>query len=157
MIKKKRALFISSSGGHLTQLLQLEALFSLYETLLITEKNDVTKEMKSKYKIKYVIYSSRNQKLLMPFTFLLLCMKSLLIFIFHRPSIVITTGAGTAIPLCYIAKLFRKKVVYIETFSRITSQSLSGKLAYKIADLFIVQWEEMLKFYPKALYFGSIY
>ena len=26
-----------------------------------------------------------------------------------------------------------------------------------IADLFIVQWEEMLKLYPKAVYGGAIY
>ena len=28
---------------------------------------------------------------------------------------------------------------------------------YPIADLFIVQWEEMLKLYPKAVYGGAIY
>ena len=30
-------------------------------------------------------------------------------------------------------------------------------MVYPIADTFIVQWEEMLKLYPKAIYAGWIY
>ena len=39
----KKVMFISSKGGHLTQLLQLKELFKEYEYVLITEKTDVTK------------------------------------------------------------------------------------------------------------------
>ena len=69
----------------------------------------------------------------------------------------VTTGTHTAVPMCYIAKLFRKKVIYIETFANRYSKTLAGKMIYPIADTFIVQWEEMLKIYPKAKYFGSVY
>ena len=51
----------------------------------------------------------------------------------------------------------KKKIIYIESFARVDEASLTGKLMYPIADKFIVQWEEMLKLYPKAVYGGAIY
>ena len=78
-------------------------------------------------------------------------------FIKIRPSVVVTTGTHTAVPMCYIAKIFGKKIIYIETFANRTTKTLTGKIIYPIADTFIVQWKEMQKLYPKSLYFGSIY
>lgn len=157
MEKKKKAIFISSTGGHLTQLFQLEPLMKKYDSLLITEKNEVTKNLTKKYNIKFLVFSSRKKIFSFPFLFIYNSFKSLFFIISFNPKYIITTGAGTALPMCYIAKIFGKKVIYIESFARINKKSLSGKLIYPIANLFIVQWEEMLKFYPKAKYYGSIY
>ena len=46
---------------------------------------------------------------------------------------------------------------FIETFANSETKTLSGKLVYPIADLFIVQWKSMLKLYPNAIYGGWIY
>ena len=51
-MKKKRVLFISSTGGHLKELLQLKKLFNKYDSYLITEKTDSTKKLKNEYKEK---------------------------------------------------------------------------------------------------------
>ena len=83
--------------------------------------------------------------------------KSLYIFIRVRPNYVITTGTMIVIPMAIIAKIFKRKLIYIETFARINDGTKTGKLLYKYADLFIVQWIELLKIYPKAIYGGSIY
>ena len=74
-----------------------------------------------------------------------------------RPKYIITTGTHTAVPMCYIGKLFGSKIIFIETFANKNTKTLSGKLIYPIANLFLVQWEEMLKLYPKAIFGGSIY
>ena len=37
------------------------------------------------------------------------------------------------------------------------TKTATGKLIYKFADMFIVQWEEMLELYPKAVLGGAIY
>jgi UDP-N-acetylglucosamine:LPS N-acetylglucosamine transferase len=74
-----------------------------------------------------------------------------------KPDVIVTTGAHTAVPMCYIAKLFRRKVIYIETMANIKTKTLTGKLVYPIADVFIVQWESMLKLYPKAVLGGWIF
>ena len=120
---------------------------------------DSTIEIVKKYKdkISYLPYGTRMQIFRYIFIFLFMCIKSLYLFIKIRPKVVITTGTHSAVPMCYIAKLFGKKVIFIETFANRNSKTLSGKLVYPIADLFIVQWEEMLKLYPKAVYGGAIY
>ena len=70
---------------------------------------------------------------------------------------VITTGALIAYPFCIIEKAMHGKVVYIESFARVTEPSLSGKLLHKHADLFIVQWEDMLEYFPDAVLGGGIF
>ena len=83
---------------------------------------------------------------------LVMFFEQLFIYLLERPDIVITTGAGLVIPMCLIAKFFKKKVIYIESFARINSINKSGKFLYKYADLFIVQWQSLLKIYPNAIY-----
>jgi beta-1,4-N-acetylglucosaminyltransferase len=76
----------------------------------------------------------------------------------ERPDVVISTGGGEiAIPFCYAGKLMGAKVVFIETLARVTTRSAAGKLIYPIADLFLVQWESLLKLYgSKAQYWGNV-
>lgn len=157
--KKKKVLFISSVGGHLTQLLQLKEIFDNYNYVLITEKNDVTKDLKNKYNVRYMPYGSRNQKLLYPFILLINCFKSLYYIIRFNPKVIVTTGANTCAAMCCLGKLFRKKIIYIESFAKRTSPTVTGKMIYKLHayTTFVVQWKEMLKFYPKAEYWGGIY
>ena len=49
------------------------------------------------------------------------------------------------------------RVIFIESFAKTKSPTMTGKLTYKFADEFYVQWPEMLKIYPKAKYKGGIY
>ena len=84
-------------------------------------------------------------------------LKSLVLFMKIKPDVIVTTGTHTAVPMCYWGKLFRKKVIFIETFANSDTKSMAGKLVYPIADTFIVQWESMLKEYPNAIYGGWIY
>ncbi|GAB2538403.1 PssD/Cps14F family polysaccharide biosynthesis glycosyltransferase [Gracilibacillus alcaliphilus] len=156
-MKQKKLLLISSIGGHLTQLLQLESLFKNYQYHLVTEKSELTEELKEKYPVSFLMYGGRNYPIRYIFKFSFNVVKSLFIFLRYRPDVIISTGAHTAVPMCYLAKLFRRKVVFIESFSKSTSPTLTGRLVYPISDLFIVQWESMKEIYPKAVYGGSIY
>lgn len=153
----KKVMFISSVGGHLTQLLQLKEIFTDYKYVLVTDKTDVTNSLKEKYNAEYLIYGSRNEKLIFPFILLINCFKSLYLFIKYRPDWVVTTGANAAGPMCCIAKLLGKKVLFIESFAKRNSPTITGRLVYLFADVFVVQWEELLEFYPKAEYWGWIY
>ena len=75
----------------------------------------------------------------------------------ERPDLIISAGAAPAVPFFFIGKMMGAKLIYIETFDRINKASLSGKLCYKISDLFIVQWEQMKEVFPKAVYYGSLF
>lgn len=157
--KKKKVMFISSVGGHLTQLLELKNLFNDYNYILITEKTDVTIDMKKKYNMAYLPYGSRNQKFKYPFILLWNCIKSLIYLIKYNPDVIVTTGANTVAAMCCLGKIFGKKVIYIESFAKRTSPNITGKYIYKLHayTTFVVQWESMLKVYPKAKYWGGIY
>ena len=159
MAKNKKVLFISSTGGHFNELMQLKPLFEKYEYHIITEKDEMTKGYKEKYKekISYLLYGTRAHLFKYIFQFIANCFITLFLYIKIHPKYIVTTGTHTAGPMCILGKIFGTKIIYIETFANRHSKTATGKLIYKFADLFIVQWEEMLKIYPKAVLGGSIY
>ncbi len=155
----KKVMFISSMGGHLTELFQLKSIFKNYDYKIVTEKHKSTIGLKARYKSKidYLLSGSKDHLLKYTFVFPYNVIKSFIIFIKFKPDVIVTTGAHTCVAMCYIAKLFRRKVIYIESFANIETKTLTGRLVYPIADVFIVQWKSMLKLYPKAKYEGWIF
>lgn len=155
----KKVLFISSTGGHLSEMMQLSKMFDKYDYHIITEFTESTKNLKNKHKgrVDYLVFGTKDHLFSYIFKFGWNILKSFYLFFKVRPKYVISTGTHTAVPMCYIAKLFGAKIIFIETFANSTTKTLSGKMIYPIANLFIVQWESMLKLYPKAKLGGWIY
>ena len=154
----KKVLFISSTGGHLEQLLNLQESMENFDSYIVTEKNHTTNLLEKRYNnVSYLPFFSRQNKWTFPFVFIGVFYKSFRIFFKVWPQIIVTTGAGCVIPMFFIGKIFGKKLIFIETFSRTDSKTLTGRICYPMADVFIVQWKELLKLYPKATYFGPIY
>lgn len=158
-MKKKKVLFISSTGGHFSELQQLKTLYDKYDYHIITEKDNTTKKLKNKYnnKISYLPYGTRKKIFQYIFIYIFLLFKTIYLYIKIKPRYIVTTGTHTAGPMCYLGKIFGSKIIYIETFANKNKKTVTGRLIYPIADLFIVQWKEMLKLYPKAIYGGPIY
>ncbi len=156
---RKKILFISSTGGHLEELLQLKPLFKKYDYNIITEKDESNISLKEEYgnKLYFLPYGTRAKLFSYIFKYLYLCIKTVYLYCKIRPKIIITTGTHTAGPMCILGKIFGSKIIYIETMANINKKTATGRLIYPIADLFIVQWEEMLKLYPKAVYGGVIF
>ena len=156
---KKKVLFISSTGGHFNELMQLKPMFEKYDYHIITEKDKTNKDLVQQYekKIYFLPYGTRSKIFSYIIKYFYLCMKTVFLYLKLRPKYIVTTGTHTAGPMCYLGKLFGSKVIYIETFANSNTKTVTGRLIYPIADLFIVQWKEMLKLYPKAVYGGSIY
>lgn len=153
--KQKKLCFAASSGGHFEQILMLKPLMEKYDSFLITEKTIYKAEVKNE-KMYYLHQVNRKE-----WKFLLKMIgnsfRSLFIYIKERPDVVITTGVLAMIPICLLAKMFKKKLIYIESFAKVNSANETGKLLYKFADQFYVQWPQMLKVYPNAIYLGGIY
>ncbi len=159
MKKKPKVLFISSTGGHLSELMCLESLWKKYDFEIITEKiaSSFFLEKKYKNKVHYLIYGTKDHLFSYPWKLLGNCFKSLYYYFRFRPRFIVTTGAHTAGPMCCIGKLFGSKIIYIESFANIQTKTITGRLLYHFADLFLVQWESMLQLYPEATYGGWIY
>lgn len=155
MKENKKICFISSSGGHLEQIKQLTEVAGKYEHYYVLPKNSSTVSFKEK---KYLVGDFyRKNRVQFMFRFVFTAMQQLFIFIKEKPDVVITTGAGVVIPTCLYAYLFGKKLIYIESFARMKSLNKTAELLSKYSNLFIVQWEDLLKIAPNSTYGGWIY
>lgn len=152
---KKKICLIASSGGHLEQIKQLKEIYSKYDCFYVTTRTKATEQISKKH---YLVSDLvRKNKAVMMCRMIRMSLEQLRIFVKEKPDIILTTGAAVAIPMCLLGKIFHRKVIYIESFARMTTPNKTGLLIYKFADLFIVQWKEMKKYYPHAVYGGSIY
>jgi len=154
----KKVMFISSTGGHFKELMRFEPLFKKYKVTIVTESSKSKKDLKKtyrKYNISFLLRKSKNP-IIDIIKLGLNCWISLFYFIKYRPKYIVTTGAHTAGPMCCIGKIFGSKIIFIETMANINTPTATGRKIYKFADLFIVQWEDMLEVYPKAVYGGWI-
>lgn len=151
----KKVCFIASTGGHFEQIIVLKPLMDIYDSFVVTERTTYSVS-EGKEKIYYLKQVNRREKSCI-FKMMINSIKTLKIFIRERPDVVISTGALVCIPMCIISKIFKKKMIFIESFANIKCQTLTGKFLYRFADQFYVQWEDMIKLYPKAIYKGGIY
>ncbi|HAT4180135.1 TPA: polysaccharide biosynthesis protein [Clostridium perfringens] len=133
----------------------LKPLMEEYDSYIVTEKIGYDVKVDD-IPVKYVLQINRTDKLFV-FKFLFNIIKSFGIIITNRPNLIISTGALASVPIMIWTKIFRGKVIYIESFAKIDNPTISGKISYKFADQFYVQWENMKKFYPNAICKGGIY
>ncbi len=147
--------FVSSSGGHWEELLCLRKIISENASFFVTEKGSQADDFKG-YKLYTFPQINRKEKGFIK-EFFHLFVESKKILNSEKPDVIITTGALLSYPFCLIGKLNKSKIIYIESFARVNKKSLTGRLVYPFADLFIVQWKSMLKYYPNAKYTGGVF
>jgi len=164
-----------SSGGHLTQALAVLEAFEGEDYFLVVHNFPSIKKSKFEgygfskvYRLRVLFNYNLPLKILPKFKLLLGCYITIffnifeIIFIFlkERPDIIFSTGAEIAIPMFYLGKiLFKTKLIFLESLTRIEDISGTGKVVMPIADLFLVQWltlKEKYKNQNKILYKGSL-
>ena len=155
---RKRVMFISSTGGHLNEMLMLKSMFNKYNYSLITENTESNKNLKyGRKRVGMMIFGTRKHMFTYVFKIIMNSFRSLYYYIKFRPQYIISTGAHTAGPMCLLGHILGSKIIFIETFANSETKTITGSLVYKFADLFIVQWESMLDNYPDATFGGWIY
>ena len=105
---KKKVLFISSTGGHLEELLQLKPLFAKYDYHIITEKDKSNISLKEQYgeKLSFLPYGTRAKIFSYIFKYLYLCIKTVYLYFKIHPKVIISTGTHTAGPMCILGKIY---------------------------------------------------
>jgi beta-1,4-N-acetylglucosaminyltransferase len=154
---KFRVLLPSSAGGHLAELFQLRELIGATDHLFVTEDLPLTRRLMKDRQCKFVRPNGRNRDWRFWKNFGMNWFLAVPILWKFRPHAIVTTGSHTAIPFCYLGKLFGCKVIFILSFCRIDSKAAAASAVYPIADLFFVQWQQMQKAYPKAKYVGPLF
>jgi UDP-N-acetylglucosamine:LPS N-acetylglucosamine transferase len=74
----------------------------------------------------------------------------------HRPDLVVSNGAGVALPFFILGRLHGARTVYVEVYDRVDLPTLTGRLCYPLSDLFLLQWEEQRRFYPRGKLIGRL-
>lgn len=142
---------IASSGGHLHQLAKA-ANGVEGELCWITEKTIHTKTFLKDEKHLFIINPHLSK-----FKYVLNALQALFYLLKQRPKVIISTGAGIAIPIILLGKyLFGCKIIFIESAADVSRPAKTPAFIYKHADLFYVQWEDMLKVFPQAKYKGLL-
>ena len=150
---KLKVCLVCSSGGHLAHLYMLKSFWQNKDRFWVTfDKEDARSLLNGERFYPSYFPSNRSIKALFINT-----VKALKILPKEKPDLIISSGAAPSIPFFWIGKILGIKTIYIEVFDRIDAPTLSGILCYPVTDKFIVEWEEMKKFYPKAINLGSIF
>ena len=147
-----KVVFVCSSGGHLAQLYRLKAWWQQHDRGWVTfDTIDATSLLAGERVVWAHHPTTRN----VPNTLRNLRL-ALTLLRRDRPDVVISDGAGVALPFFVIAKALRIATVYVEVYDRIDSRTLTGRLCMPFSDLFCVQWEEQRALYPQATVIGPL-
>ncbi len=144
---------VCSSGGHLTQLHQLKPFWEKHDRFWVTFKLPDSESLLEQEDVVWAYYpTTRNiGNALRNFGLALRVLSR------RRPDLLVSDGAGVAFPFFLVARLLRIKTVYIEVYDRIDSPTLTGRLCRPLTNLFLVQWEEQKRFYPRAQVIGRLF
>jgi hypothetical protein len=147
-----RVLFVCSTGGHLGQLLPLWSWASEHDRLWVTfDKPDARSLLAGEDVVWAHHPTTRNVPNLLRNSWLAVgTMRR------FRPDVVISTGAGVALPFFLLARPFRARTVFIEVYDRLDSATLTGRLVRPLTDLFALQWEEQKAVYPRGVVVGRL-
>ncbi|PCC27462.1 UDP-N-acetylglucosamine--LPS N-acetylglucosamine transferase [Glutamicibacter sp. BW80] len=145
-------LFVGSSGGHLAQMLSMDAWWKQHRRAWVTfDTPDATSALQGEDVTWAYHPTTRN-----PGNAARNLWLSIKVLRAHRPMAVISTGAGVALPFFLTARLMGIPTVYVEVYDRIDSRTLTGRLCRPLSSEFCVQWEEQLKYYPGASVIGPL-
>ena len=147
-----RVLMVSSAGGHLAQLLRLEKWYSQHDVRWVCfDLPDAVSLLPPQQTLWAYHPTTRNVGNLVRNT--VLAWREIRR---ERPHLVISCGAGIAVPFFWIGKLFGVKTVFIEVIDRIDTRTLTARLVSPVTDLFVTQMPSQQKLFPGSHLIGRL-
>jgi UDP-N-acetylglucosamine:LPS N-acetylglucosamine transferase len=137
----------------MVQAKQLALVYEKYDHFYFTFKGGVADEMKKTARVRAIPNIVRHN----PISWIVGAVLSAYAVLVERPDVVISTGAGIVVYFCVFAKLLGAKLIFIESMARVKSPTLTARFLYPFSDLFIVQWPDLLKYFPRAKYMGRLF
>ena len=137
----------------MVQAKQLAPVYEKYDHFYFTFKGGVADEMKKTGRVRAIPNIIRQN----PISWIIGAAMSAHTVLAERPDVVITTGAGITVFFCVFAKLLGAKLIFIESMARVERPTLTARFLYPFSDLFIVQWPDLLKYFPRAKFLGRLF
>lgn len=141
---------VSSCGGHLAEVRQLRTVYEQFDWFyVLNDRILLSQDMEGR--TYFIRHSERDWKVLINIW------EAWKIIQREQPDVFISTGAGPIVPFAILARMFRRKVLFIETVTRVHAPSLTGRIMYYLADVFLYQWESLSGHYPKGRFIGLLF
>ncbi len=141
-----KILLVCSTGGHFRVMEQLKPFWQNYDHVWVTFRSAPTESALKNQRVHWA-YSPTNRHLPNLIRNLWLAWAVLRQ---EQPTLVLTTGAGVAVPFLILGKILGCKTVFIESVTRVNQLSLSARLTMKFLDSIYVHWPKLRTMYPKA-------
>ncbi|KAL0130443.1 hypothetical protein PUN28_002249 [Cardiocondyla obscurior] len=159
-----KTMIILGSGGHTAEMLRIVKHLNIknYSPRIYihaqTDKLSVekVKDLEGSNRDYKIVAIYRSREVLQSYftsiwTTIFATLNSLPILWRENPELILCNGPGTCVPLCVTAFFFKvlfiaeNITVFIESFCRVKTFSLTGKILYYLADYIIVQWAYLSK------------
>ena len=150
--RPRHVYLVGSSGGHLAQLLALQPWWTSWRRTWVTfDTQDAVSLLREEHVHWAFSPTTRNlRNLARNFALAVRLLRA------DHPDLVVSTGAGVALPFFVFARVLRIPTAYIEVYDRIDTPTLTARLCRPFTTLLCVQWEEQRSFFPKAHVIGPL-
>jgi len=147
-----KLLLVSSAGGHLAQLLLLRPFWEKHERVWVTlDKPDARQRLVGEHVV--WAHGPTNRAARIALRNLDVARR---VFADERPDVLLSNGAGVAVPFFVMARLRGVPSVFFEVYDRIDAPSLTGALVAPLATAVVAQWPDQLDSYPDAHLLGPM-
>ncbi|CAN5837528.1 UDP-N-acetylglucosamine--LPS N-acetylglucosamine transferase [soil metagenome] len=151
-VLRHRGLLVCSTGGHLAQLHRLEPWWRHHDRTWVTFRKADAESLLAGEQVRWAFHpTTRNVPNLL--RNLVLAVRVLRA---ERPEVIVSDGAGVAVPFFLVGRAMGIRTVYIEVFDRIESSTMTGRLCRPLTDLFCVQWPEQQAHYRGSVVVGTL-
>lgn len=147
-----KALLVASPGGHLQQLAWMRPWWERHERLWVTADDASARAMLEGERIVFSAHPT-NRSVRNLARNLVLARRVLRE---ERPDVVVSTGAGVAVPFLWLARRYGAKGVFVEPYDRVDGPSLSARLVAPVVDALVLQREEQRVFHPRGVVLGPV-
>lgn len=173
--RQAKTMIILGSGGHTTEMLKIVNRLSpvLYTPrVYVIADSDTTSQPRidggkpENYEIIRTYRSRAVQQsyITSVFTTIWSTLSAIPMLCRVRPDLILCNGPGTCVPICFIAFTLRllavfsheTRIVFVESFCRVRTISLSGKILIWLVDLFVVQWPQLQHYDESVRYYGRL-
>lgn len=152
MSDRLHVLLVCSDGGHLTQLHRLRPWWSRHDRTWVTFRKPHATSLLAGERVVWAHHpTTRNLKNALRNAWL-----AWRVLRRDRPDVVVSDGAGVAVPFFAVARLLGIPTVYVEVYDRIDTRTLTGRLCRPLSSLFAVQWPEQQRLYPGSVVIGEL-
>jgi beta-1,4-N-acetylglucosaminyltransferase len=147
-----KVMLVCSAGGHLTQLYRLRPWWQQHERTWVTFPGPQTESLLAGEKWAAAFFpTTRNL-----FNAIRNIGLAARLIRAERPDVLVSDGAGVAFPFFLMGRALGVRTVYVEVYDRISRPTLTGRLCYPLAGLFLLQWPEQTASYPRGEVIGSL-